>query len=492
MKKRAFWGVAAPLAISALLVPSAFADTLDYAESIGQVETNDTINYVIEATSDGGYVVGGQTVQCYKYEETGAPKGPSDEGGEKVSLSECLENYSTIIKTGNESRGANSKGKTLKFEEMPSSSSSMIDICGFGQSVYRGSDGAYYRVSCLDYLAKFKQNGTKEWLSVIDDSSRPVAVGETSADYRLLTKEGTLYTFAKASGAKDQTSGIESGYVYDAIINEDGTIITVDDENGVALYNADGELEQSYSSSFDGTVYDGYSADRLVRSGDDIVVIHDREESNGNGGYIGTTAIEKISADFSTSTPVLEASYEDLNEEGIDSLNVLSADQNGNILLGVDIYDEENDSYGSYLVVIDKDGELVEMKEVEEVIGDVDVSSTIVLDNFTVISQAGGKLIRLSPNLEATESYDLGEGEMISDITTLKDGSLAGVGFSTASTENYTVDGGMNGTYLRLTAKTTSATGNPNTGDDSKIFVLGGGVILVTMIGFALIAGKRR
>ena len=49
-------------------------------------------------------------------------------------------------------------------------------------------------------------------------------------------------------------------------------IITVDDENGVALYNADGELEQSYSSSFDGTVYDGYIAGRLVRSGDEYLV----------------------------------------------------------------------------------------------------------------------------------------------------------------------------------------------------------------------------
>ncbi|MDO4219895.1 MAG: hypothetical protein Q4D22_01555 [Candidatus Saccharibacteria bacterium] len=70
MKKRAILGVSALLAVAVLPVANVFAadSALDYANSIGQIENGDTINRVVEATSDGGYIVGGQTVGCIKYE----------------------------------------------------------------------------------------------------------------------------------------------------------------------------------------------------------------------------------------------------------------------------------------------------------------------------------------------------------------------------------------------------------------------------------------
>ena len=59
MKKRAIFGVgAASLAVGLLSASGAFASSLDYAMSVGQVEMGDTVNYVIEATSDGGYIAG--------------------------------------------------------------------------------------------------------------------------------------------------------------------------------------------------------------------------------------------------------------------------------------------------------------------------------------------------------------------------------------------------------------------------------------------------
>ena len=63
MNKRVMFGVGATVATALLSVSGvAFADGLDYAMSVGQVDMADTANYVIEATSDGGYVAGGQTV----------------------------------------------------------------------------------------------------------------------------------------------------------------------------------------------------------------------------------------------------------------------------------------------------------------------------------------------------------------------------------------------------------------------------------------------
>lgn len=57
----------AVLSAGVLAASSAFAvDLLDYANSVGQVDEADTVNWVIGATSDGGYVAGGQTVQCFK------------------------------------------------------------------------------------------------------------------------------------------------------------------------------------------------------------------------------------------------------------------------------------------------------------------------------------------------------------------------------------------------------------------------------------------
>ena len=70
---------------------------------------------------------------------------------------------------------------------------------------------------------------------------------------------------------------------------------------------------------------------------------------------------------------------------------------------------------------------------------------------------------------------------------------MAAVGRATASTDNYTVDGGMNGTYLRLSAaKNTNGTNNPNTLDDTEVFALGGGVAVAVVAGAVVMLGKRR
>ena len=486
MKKRALWGAVSPFAIGLLLMPSAFATSLDYAKSIGQIEMGDTVNYVIEATSDGGYVVGGQTLQCLKYEDGGVEKGDGDNPGPEVVLfSECEEYYGGDV----------NKTSTTDY---------LIErFCGGG----RGASGYYYSIICLDYMAKFKQDGTKEWLTLIDDDSKPVAVGETNTDYRLLTMTGSLYTFAKTDGAESISTQIDTYYVKDAIINNNGTILAYDDD-GIELFGVNGQVTKSLEEEYDETSGTYYYIDNppfakpLVRTDNGFITFEIKEslKPETNSWTIDKVSIVEVSQDLQTVTPIMEITEADAIESGIEIYAVLSADRNGNVLLMAETLEPEADSgeYGIYLVTIDKDGEMVEMKPVEEVVtlpddGQTDDEDPIILDDFTLVMPASRKLVHLSPNLEVSESYDLGEGEMISDVVVLKDGSLAGVGYSTASTANYTVDGGMNGTYLRLAAKgNTPSAINPNTFDDSGVLTLGAGAIVVVAAAGAAILYKRR
>ena len=363
MKKRALWGVIAPFAISILLVPSVFADSLDYVESIGQVEASDTINYVIEATSDGGYVVGGQIVQCNMAEG----ENPSYKGG-TATLGDCLEDGGDIA----------------------------FGACEADSNDPKGNDGDY-EMTCLNYIAKFKQDGTKEWLSVIDDSVFPVAVGETNTDYRLLTTAGTLYTFAKANGAEGSSLSVEIDNIEDAIINNDGTIAYSRD-GGIGLLAADGSIAKTLLDSEDEGYYTkGAKVSRaLVRSGDSFVIMHWNDNNEG---------IVKVSNDLNTITEILSFDWtEVVNETGLIEFDILSADEDDNVLVGAYYDDLDSGSYGVMIVSINKDGEIVAAKTVDELLGIPSNSYNSwdpmlrFLDDYTVSNPASGEILRLAPD----------------------------------------------------------------------------------------------
>ncbi len=88
MKKRLNLVCATLLAIVVAMVSltkaSAVDNVLDYANSIGALNGAATLNRVVEATSNGGYIVGGQTAACMEYR---------DEDGEKLVDSEQCEEY---------------------------------------------------------------------------------------------------------------------------------------------------------------------------------------------------------------------------------------------------------------------------------------------------------------------------------------------------------------------------------------------------------------
>ena len=101
-------GAGALLAASILPAVSVFAvDPLDYAKSVGSIGGADTINWVVEATSDGGYVVGGQTMGCYRHEDgvALASAHADNDDGELVEWSKCEEYYSNMPMSTFEAKG---------------------------------------------------------------------------------------------------------------------------------------------------------------------------------------------------------------------------------------------------------------------------------------------------------------------------------------------------------------------------------------------------
>ena len=89
----------------------------------------------------------------------------------------------------------------------------------------------------------------------------------------------------------------------------------------------------------------------------------------------------------------------------------------------------------------------------------------------------------------------MAESEIIYDATLLTDKSMAAVGRSSISTNNYTVDGGINGTYLRIITAKSSDNGNetnPNTDDEIAAYLVGGGMIVAIITGVGLLVGRRR
>ena len=365
---------------------------------------------------------------------------------------------------------------------------------------------ADYSYSCVDYIAKFKQDGTKEWLTTIRNGDLPVAVGETTSDYRLVTEFGMLYTFAKAEGGEKTNVALASPNVHDAIINNDGTT-TAALNASITVFNADGSKKKSIAPVLGDDreeflwVNETGISKPFVRIGDSFVAGHAVHEYDEATDEYKTTTYEivKVSNDLNTISPIV--SFDEDEIEVIGDMFPFSADQNGNILVGLGIMTDDSDEREYVAASIDKDGNLIEVTSFNELFGlDEDSAPTseeevpMILDNFTIVVPTLHKMVLLTPQLTEVDSYALADGEIINDVVVLNDGSLAGVGRSTVSTANYTVDGGVNGTYLRLTAKTSgSGTTNPQTDDeDIKIYIASGAAVILFAFGLVLRGSKRR
>lgn len=461
--KRAIFGIGAVLSAGVLAASSAFAvDPLDYANSVGQVDEADTVNWVIGATSDGGYVAGGQTVQCFKqanmvetFSSYGG-RGGSGDYADAVSMLECVEYFEEhpdeVWWNKEESLVNQICGSGGSVEKLTDSS---VETFSGGGSVEaftagRGAADGYYFYSCVDYITKIKQNGDKEWLTTLDTGETPIAVGETNGDYRLITERGEVYTVNKSDGADGIVGSISSNYSYfdDAIVNKDGTTIADSRwDGGVTLYAANGsvvrrmrDLNVKPDDVGDQVVHyiepgmiEG-AVKPLVKSADGgilaaryVVTVSEIDEEGEPEYSDARLEIVKLSSDLRTATPVVTITAEDAEESGIDIVLPISSDSDGNIMAFTSIYNEESGSSETYVVSYDKTGKQLAAKKVQDVLGvtdeqmeemmdDPDVYASKapkVLSEFSVMDPINNKLRRLSPQLTDVYSYTLAKAKQL-------------------------------------------------------------------------------
>ncbi len=516
--KRAIIGVGAVLSAGVLSVSSAFAtDPLDYANSVGQIDDADTYNWVIEATSDGGYIAGGQTVGCFKEEmgDVRLDKYGSNYYGEATDMQECLDYFEAHP----DSVWWNTDGSLIE-EFCGNSGGSVEELNSAGTTKVvadeeggRGaSDDYYYFYSCVDYAAKFKQDGTKEWLTPVENGVMPVAVGETNNDYRLITADGTVHTMSKTDGSEGITGqlDLDGDYLIDAIVNQDGTTTTYGSYDGLSVFGANGNYIRGidkYAEDENTTTYIGNDligsglSKGLVKSENGfltarITTEYTVDEQTGDEQASYTVEIVEISPDLKTITPIVTIPA--TSDEAMEFVAPLSTDDNGNIMALAYTFDDTSDELTMQIVSYDNSGNQIAAKSVDEIF-DMDaienggVDEPTFLDGFTVMDTTTNSLRRLSPQLEDVYSYQLADGETINDVVLLTDGSLAGVGGSTESTSNYNVSGSMNGTYLRMAKVTaTNGTTNPQTGDEIKLYAAVAAFVVLSAGAFAFKGLKRR
>lgn len=485
-------------------VSAATNNPLDYAKSIGQVSESDTVNRVVEATSDGGYVVGGQILRCYRYLAdyyTAMPIVDSygdddnvDAGAgapELVSLNDCLSSQDQLPSLAGMGRTTIGTASSATSRIMVSS-----DPCvGTTVKSFSDSDEEYeYDLICTGYIAKFKKDGTREWITTIEEEDRTIlAVGETEHDYHLLAQSGMIYVFSK-SGDINGAIPLGVDYVWSAEFDTDGSLYVFSNGN-IIKYDKDGSEVARLSGESDQTHYlDYYSVSNSIIMNGDIYAMRSFNEYS-SGRYERT--IMKVSKDLSSAVELLDSGDE--NGERM----LFSGDKEGNILtvycdypttrsLSDDDEDNDNDDCGCKLEIYDKDGVLISDREIDY--GLIMSDDFAFFDDFTFYDYGSNKITKYNKNLEVVFEHTLAEGETLNDFVLLNDGSAVGVGRSTKSNSNYNVDGDQNGIQLRfdLTVLDTDdpvdgGTTNPATADSIRLFAIMG----MTAMGAAIIGAKK-
>lgn len=518
--KRVLLGASAIL--SAAILPFSgvsAASVVDYEKSVGQVEGADTINWVVEATDDGGYVVGGQTVACYKYVDT-EPSAQvkamsldiSDfaEGKnvEAAPYEECIKYYQdnkwadfwnyypgARKSSGRKSMDAGSMSAQAMVGKPAESSfdnnvkkTLLAKACGFAREnvmfdaqAKASTDEEYtYRASCIDYIAKFKTNGTKEWLTTFEDSVQPVAVKKVTNGYRLMTSYGMVYNFSN-SGAKGTAGSINApDRIGKAYFNNDGSsIVQLGREGALVAIDAAGNLIKSIPTSGDNTMYAN-----LYPAGNSYVAEEITYNTTGNEQSTYTVKTVDVSKNLGS---VTERQLEGINGQTY----LLSANKQGDVMVAI----MDTSGKVTKAASFDKNGKKL---------GEYDASAISAINirpykDFTVALVDGFgtdsvssvvKMINFNRDMSVNYEYNGSGNEFVADVAELKDASLAGVGLALKGSANIPVTGEANGGYLRLTAAaapsqpaqkpaTKPNVKNPNTFDGIDAVAIAGGVLLL-------------
>lgn len=495
MKRALFKGLTIVLAIAMPLGAVSAISDIDYEKSIGQIKGADTVNWVVEATSDGGYVVGGQTVACYRHKlgvvETASVKEIStqsvnddEEEYEQTDLQKC------IISGGSGEAALFEVDPDGKASETPVSmdellrGSLVMNVCGLmGQSapilgglgdglpVHQMSTSslrlmdsddsaaeAYsYELSCVNYIAKFKKSGVKEWLSIVRNQYMPVAVGEISDGYRMFTRGGDIITTDKTGTLRsivnlfDMNAGYR-GYIVSALVERDGSIVFTDIGETMIKTNAAGQIIKT-SSSDNGA----YTFPTIVPVSDGYIFTQETISDSYDNDTFPEMKIVKVDKNFNNATPII------LKGKNGPIQVVVSSDKEDN-MMALDDCDETQMSHPENITCriasYDKNGNLIATTERGPIIESLAVFENLGLrfkdytrynsnseNRYSIIS----KVIKYNKSLKTEFEYAPKDYELIFDTAVLNDGSLVGVGFALKQSATYSVDGDINGVYFRLT-----------------------------------------
>ncbi len=511
------------------------ASTVDYEYSVGQVEGADTINWVVEATDDGGYVVGGQTVMCYRtpkvqYFDAGDANSTGDDLGttadlsitqdeagpepepERISYKDCVkyyqenpdlitfENYNQSgQKSGKKGGGTLNNSPSGSFSETLSHSilgqaclgGGIRSAAGLGGDLSGDSESEYqYLVYCTDYIAKFKTDGTKEWLTTFKDSYRPVAVKKVNTGYRLLDEKGGLYNFS-SKGVEGENDYVESDTLGKAYFNEDGSFVTVDGIN-VYHYSADGTRSEGgleYENGNQGEV----SYTNVFPAGDGYVIVKTTHNYSDN-----TESYSIVDASKNLGTT------KERNLAGVTNPFLISANKNGDVIVGYTnednkpvlvSFDKNGKKLGEYTGTAVEDFAKAGIGYKDFAVGVIDANAGPGIPTTMGMAAPVAKIIKFNRDMTIRYEYTGSGSEFIADVAELNDKSLAGVGLAIKGSTAIPVTGDANGGYLRLVASTntkpttsTEKVKNPKTFDGVDVLAIAGSALL---LGFGVFLRKH-
>lgn len=499
MKKRLFWGTLAAAATLVLgLAPfmstrATTSSVLDYANSIGALNGADTANFVVAATSDGGYIVGGQAAKCIKIDKTKIGATTDDENMD-VPL---WERYPDAVENAD-------MMECMATYKVSTDDAAVIGQVAPGPGCYWQSrnednyylDYKYYVSSCVDYIAKFRQDGIKEWQINIDDETIPAAIRETADGYRMITQGGVLYVIGRDGEIKD--SKIFGFYIKLAKILEDGSFVAANNNDSeVKLYNSEAVAVRNLQDDSDVELFfnvnDRLSAynNNIFDGSEDYFWMYGRKNDSND------VAVYRISNDMTKIEQITDFSSSTTSQPYI-----IAVDVNGGALVDEKCIKEMADDDADYDYVDCKlneygaDGKITRSLSPDKFLNGFD-SDWYEFANYNALigynnAQNSGTVVvyYLNDDFEVISEHQLGADERIFGYTQLNDGSVVFAGLSKQSTEYYKVDGGTNGIQMRFVfaaeengdddtgGETSDGVKNPRTLDDVEIFIFGGAIIL--------------
>ena len=443
MNKRVLMRGGAFVAATALLATSLCegvmaASKVELAKNIDDFSFK-TVAYKTEATTDGGYVVGGKTIVCVKSPIGTIDKvklGDIDDFYTVVDLEKCAEQTLEPVEDqvitppinriedeganseaadGEEGEEGNGEGQTNNegSEETDATQVDMTvlfeELCGaddvalasFSSSKKEASDDDYnYSFQCVDYMAKYTSAGKSVWAKPIFDRQDIAAVGETNNDYRLITATGTVYTFNKSSGEYDNYYlDLDDYYLEDGeaslIINSNGSIIVATEE-GLWLYNKTGDYVREFEAK-DGWEYSipsYYFYGGLSMSGGKALIWREKDDDSSPLGV--KMEIVEISSDLQTAKKRLNAISFDEEKEIVTERIPVGGNKNGDMIvlnLTASANDEGETVFNFRYESYDKDNKLIGTLKVGNKLNKVFMNNYIAFNTtWDLFGGSGGDL----------------------------------------------------------------------------------------------------